>query len=170
MQSVQIKISISVFASGSIFNLSFDIGEKLEIYNLAAQSHVKVSFETPEYTADSDGIGTLRLLEAIRILGLEGHTRFYQASTSELFGKVRETHTRLSFIFHPLFLLEMMPVFFVISKVKSSAIIASSVHKGFQCVPIVSRSNQSALLNIVAHFALLVACNEASAGASVMTK
>src|ERR671927_1044500 len=57
-----------------------------EIYNLAAQSHVKVSFETPEYTANADGLGTLRLLEAIRILGLEGHARFYQASTSELFG------------------------------------------------------------------------------------
>ncbi len=57
-----------------------------EIYNLAAQSHVKVSFETPEYTANADGIGTLRLLEAIRILGLEKQTRFYQASTSELYG------------------------------------------------------------------------------------
>ena len=57
-----------------------------EIYNLAAQSHVKVSFETPEYTANADGIGTLRLLEAIRILGLAGTTRFYQASTSELYG------------------------------------------------------------------------------------
>jgi GDPmannose 4,6-dehydratase len=61
-----------------------------EIYNLAAQSHVKVSFETPEYTANADGIGTLRLLEAIRILGLEKKTRFYQASTSELYGLVRE--------------------------------------------------------------------------------
>ena len=60
-----------------------------EIYNLAAQSHVKVSFETPEYTANADGIGTLRLLEAIRILRLEGKTRFYQASTSELYGKVQ---------------------------------------------------------------------------------
>src|SRR6476659_3042157 len=56
-----------------------------EIYNLAAQSHVQVSFETPEYTANADGLGTLRLLEAIRILGLEKHTRFYQASTSELY-------------------------------------------------------------------------------------
>ena len=62
-----------------------------ELYNLAAQSHVKVSFETPEYTANSDALGTLRLLEAIRILGLEAKTRFYQASTSELFGKVQET-------------------------------------------------------------------------------
>ena len=61
-----------------------------EIYNLAAQSHVKVSFETPEYTANSDALGTLRLLEAIRILGLEKKTRFYQASTSELYGKVAE--------------------------------------------------------------------------------
>ena len=62
-----------------------------EIYNLAAQSHVQVSFETPEYTANSDALGTLRLLEAIRILNLEGKTRFYQASTSELYGKVQET-------------------------------------------------------------------------------
>src|SRR5207245_11357911 len=62
-----------------------------EIYNLAAQSHVAVSFEEPEYTADSDGIGTLRLLEALRILGLEKKTRFYQASTSELFVHVHET-------------------------------------------------------------------------------
>ncbi|MGP9820463.1 GDP-mannose 4,6-dehydratase [Salinarimonas sp. NSM] len=60
-----------------------------EIYNLAAQSHVQVSFETPEYTANSDALGTLRLLEAIRILGLEKTTRFYQASTSELYGKVQ---------------------------------------------------------------------------------
>ena len=61
-----------------------------EIYNLAAQSHVKVSFETPEYTANSDALGTLRLLEAIRLLGLKDKTRFYQASTSELYGKVQE--------------------------------------------------------------------------------
>jgi GDPmannose 4,6-dehydratase len=60
-----------------------------EIYNLAAQSHVQVSFETPEYTANADGIGTLRILESIRILGMEKTTRFYQASTSELFGKVQ---------------------------------------------------------------------------------
>src|SRR5690242_11915107 len=62
-----------------------------EIYNLAAQSHVLVSFETPEYTANADGLGTLRLLEAIRILGRERQTRFYQASTSEMFGLVQET-------------------------------------------------------------------------------
>ena len=61
-----------------------------EIYNLAAMSHVKVSFEIPEYVADTDGIGTLRLLEAIRILKLEKKTRIYQASTSELYGKVQE--------------------------------------------------------------------------------
>lgn len=62
-----------------------------EIYNLAAQSHVAVSFEEPEYTANSDALGTLRVLEAIRILGLTEKTKFYQASTSELFGKVQET-------------------------------------------------------------------------------
>ena len=62
-----------------------------EIYNLGAQTHVAVSFESPEYTADVDGIGTLRILESIRILGLEKKTRFYQASTSELYGLVQET-------------------------------------------------------------------------------
>ena len=72
-----------------------------EIYNLAAQSHVAVSFETPEYTANADAIGTLRLLEAIRILGLEQRTRFYQASTSEMFGNVRETPQRETTPFHP---------------------------------------------------------------------
>src|SRR5688572_14976110 len=65
-----------------------------EIYNLAAQSHVQVSFETPEYTANSDGLGTLRLLEALRILDLGKKVRFYQASTSELYGKVQETPQR----------------------------------------------------------------------------
>jgi GDPmannose 4,6-dehydratase len=72
-----------------------------EIYNLAAQSHVMVSFETPEYTANSDALGTLRLLEAIRILGLEKKTRFYQASTSELFGKVQETPQKETTPFYP---------------------------------------------------------------------
>ncbi|MFZ2099366.1 MAG: GDP-mannose 4,6-dehydratase [Oricola sp.] len=72
-----------------------------EIYNLAAQSHVQVSFETPEYTANADALGTLRLLEAIRILGLEKKTRFYQASTSELFGKVQETPQRETTPFYP---------------------------------------------------------------------
>ncbi|QVL48617.1 MAG: GDP-mannose 4,6-dehydratase [Thiocapsa sp.] len=72
-----------------------------ELYNLAAQSHVAVSFEEPEYTADSDGIGTLRLLEAIRILGLERKTRFYQASTSELYGKVQEVPQSETTPFYP---------------------------------------------------------------------
>jgi GDPmannose 4,6-dehydratase len=72
-----------------------------EIYNLAAQSHVQVSFETPEYTANADAIGTLRLLEAIRILGLEKTTRFYQASTSELYGLVREVPQRETTPFYP---------------------------------------------------------------------
>lgn len=72
-----------------------------EIYNLAAQSHVAVSFEEPEYTADSDALGALRLLEAIRILGLEKKTRYYQASTSELFGKVQETPQRETTPFYP---------------------------------------------------------------------
>jgi GDPmannose 4,6-dehydratase len=72
-----------------------------EIYNLAAQSHVAVSFETPEYTANSDALGTLRVLEAIRILGLEEKTRFYQASTSEMFGKVQEIPQRETTPFYP---------------------------------------------------------------------
>ncbi|WP_339133560.1 MAG: GDP-mannose 4,6-dehydratase [Candidatus Electrothrix sp. GW3-4] len=72
-----------------------------EIYNLAAQSHVAVSFETPEYTANSDALGTLRLLEAVRILGLEKKSRFYQASTSELFGKVQEVPQTESTPFYP---------------------------------------------------------------------
>jgi GDPmannose 4,6-dehydratase len=72
-----------------------------EIYNLAAQSHVQVSFETPEYTANADGLGTLRILEAIRILQLEQRTRFYQASTSEMFGLVAETPQSECTPFHP---------------------------------------------------------------------
>ncbi len=72
-----------------------------EIYNLAAQSHVKVSFDTPEYTANADGIGTLRLLEAIRILGMEQRTRYYQASTSELYGLVQEIPQRETTPFYP---------------------------------------------------------------------
>ena len=72
-----------------------------EIYNLGAMSHVAVSFESPEYTADVDAIGTLRLLEAIRILGLEKKTRFYQASTSELYGLVQETPQRETTPFYP---------------------------------------------------------------------
>jgi GDPmannose 4,6-dehydratase len=72
-----------------------------EIYNLAAQSHVAVSFETPEYTANSDAVGTLRVLEAIRILGMEKKTRFYQASTSEMFGKVQEIPQKETTPFYP---------------------------------------------------------------------
>ncbi|GHU86396.1 hypothetical protein FACS189473_5620 [Spirochaetia bacterium] len=72
-----------------------------EIYNLGAQSHVQVSFEVPEYTADSDGIGTLRILEAVRILGMEKKVRFYQASTSELFGKVQEVPQKETTPFYP---------------------------------------------------------------------
>lgn len=72
-----------------------------EIYNLGAQSHVAVSFESPEYTADVDGMGTLRMLEAIRILGLEKKTRFYQASTSELYGLVQETPQKETTPFYP---------------------------------------------------------------------
>ena len=72
-----------------------------EIYNLGAQSHVQVSFEVPEYTADVDGVGTLRLLEAIRILGIEKKVRFYQASTSELFGKVQEIPQKETTPFYP---------------------------------------------------------------------
>lgn len=72
-----------------------------EIYNLAAQSHVQVSFETAEYTGNADGLGVLRLLEAIRLLGLKDKTRFYQASTSELFGKVQETPQKETTPFYP---------------------------------------------------------------------
>jgi len=72
-----------------------------EVYNLAAQSHVQVSFESPEYTADTDALGTLRLLEGIRLLGLETKTRFYQASTSELYGKVTETPQTETTPFYP---------------------------------------------------------------------
>ena len=72
-----------------------------EIYNLGAQSHVKVSFETPEYTGQVDGLGTLRILEAVRLLGMEKKTRIYQASTSEMFGKVQETPQKETTTFYP---------------------------------------------------------------------
>ena len=75
--------------------------QPIEIYNLAAQSHVQVSFETPEYTANADAVGTLRLLEAIRILRLEDKVRFYQASTSELYGKVQEIPQKETTPFYP---------------------------------------------------------------------
>lgn len=86
--------------SSNLTRLIRDI-EPDEIYNLGAQSHVAVSFEAPEYTADVDAIGTLRILEAIRFLGLERKTRFYQASTSELYGLVQETPQRETTPFHP---------------------------------------------------------------------
>src|SRR3954469_17914634 len=72
-----------------------------EIYNLGAMSHVKVSFETPEYTANTDGIGTLRVLEAVRLLGMEKRTRIYQASTSELYGLVQEIPQKETTPFYP---------------------------------------------------------------------
>ena len=72
-----------------------------EIYNLGAQSHVKVSFETPEYTGQVDGLGTLRILEAVRLLGMEKHVRIYQASTSELYGLVQEVPQRETTPFYP---------------------------------------------------------------------
>ena len=72
-----------------------------EVYNLAAQGHVQVSFETAEYTANADALGTLRLLEALRILGLTDQVRFYQAPTSELYGKARETPQRETTPFRP---------------------------------------------------------------------
>lgn len=86
--------------SSNLTRLLRDI-EPDEVYNLGAQSHVAVSFEAPEYTADVDGMGTLRLLEAIRFLGLEKKTRFYQASTSELYGLVQETPQRETTPFYP---------------------------------------------------------------------
>ena len=86
--------------SSNLIRIIKDI-EPDEIYNLGAQSHVAVSFESPEYTADVDAMGTIRLLEAIRLLGLEKKTKFYQASTSELFGDVRETPQRETTPFYP---------------------------------------------------------------------
>lgn len=86
--------------STSLIRIIRDV-EPEEIYNLAAQSHVAVSFEEPEYTANSDALGALRILEAIRILGLEKHSRFYQASTSELYGLVQEIPQRESTPFYP---------------------------------------------------------------------
>lgn len=86
--------------SGSLISL-FDTHLFDEVYNLAAQSHVRVSFDVPEYTANVDGMGTLRLLECIRSLGMEDHTKFYQASTSELYGKVVETPQSETTPFYP---------------------------------------------------------------------
>ena len=86
---------------GSNLNRILQAVQPDEVYNLGAQSHVAVSFEAPEYTADVDAIGTLRLLESIRLLGLEDKTRFYQASTSELYGLVQESPQRETTPFHP---------------------------------------------------------------------
>jgi GDPmannose 4,6-dehydratase len=86
--------------TASIIRVIQDV-QPCEIYNLAAQSHVAVSFEEPEYTANADGLGVLRVLEAIRILGMEAKTRFYQASTSELFGKAREVPQKETTPFYP---------------------------------------------------------------------
>src|ERR1051325_11063428 len=86
---------------GSSLTRGLQASQPDELYNLGAQSHVAVSFEEPEYTANSDALGTLRLLEALRILGMEKKTRFYQASTSEMFGKVRETPQTENTPFYP---------------------------------------------------------------------
>jgi len=86
---------------GSSLQRTIQAVQPHEIYNLAAQSHVAVSFEEPEYTAESDAVGTLRILEAVRNLGLEDRCRFYQASTSELYGKVQETPQRETTPFYP---------------------------------------------------------------------
>src|SRR5665647_2254129 len=85
--------------STNLIRLIQDV-QPTEIYNLAAQSHVQVSFETPEYTANADALGTLRLLEAIRILRMEERVRFYQASTSELYGRAQERPQRETTPFH----------------------------------------------------------------------
>jgi len=100
-EEVQFKLHYGDMTDTSnIMNLVGQI-QPDEIYNLAAQSHVKVSFETPEYTANADGIGTLRILEAIRSFGLQDKTRFYQASTSELYGLVQETPQKETTPFYP---------------------------------------------------------------------
>ena len=87
----QLKLHYGDLTDSSNLTRILKAVEPDEVYNLGAQSHVAVSFESPEYTADVDAMGTLRLLEAIRLLGLEKKIRFYQASTSELYGEVRET-------------------------------------------------------------------------------
>jgi len=101
VQSARLKLHYGDLSDTSnITRLLHDIKPD-EVYNLGAQSHVAVSFESPEYTADVDGIGTLRILEAIRVLGLEKKTRFYQASTSELYGLVQETPQTETTPFYP---------------------------------------------------------------------
>ena len=103
-----------------------------EIYNLAAQSHVQVSFEPPEYTANSDALGTLRLLDAIRILGIERKTRFYQASTSEMFGKVHETPRRRQ---HP----SIQEVLTVLTKCMLTGLRSTTVRRTI-CLPVTASS------------------------------
>ncbi|MDQ7989791.1 MAG: GDP-mannose 4,6-dehydratase [Candidatus Dactylopiibacterium sp.] len=101
MQNARFKLHYGDLADTSNLTRILQEVQPDEVYNLGAQSHVAVSFESPEYTADVDAIGTLRLLEAIRLLGLEKKTRFYQASTSELYGLVQEVPQRESTPFHP---------------------------------------------------------------------
>ncbi|MBI4921522.1 MAG: GDP-mannose 4,6-dehydratase [Devosia nanyangense] len=100
-QKDRFKLHYGDLSDGLSLTKTIAMVEPDEIYNLGAQSHVAVSFEAPEYTADIDGLGTLRLLEAIRLLGLEKKTRFYQASTSELYGLVRESPQRETTPFYP---------------------------------------------------------------------
>ena len=97
----QLRLHYGDMADGSSLLRTIQLVQPHEIYNLAAQSHVAVSFEEPEYTAESDAVGTLRILEAIRNLGMEKECRFYQASTSELFGKVQETPQKETTPFYP---------------------------------------------------------------------
>ncbi len=100
-KNVKLKLHFGDLTDSSNLTRIIQETQPDEIYNLAAQSHVKVSFETPEYTANSDAMGTLRILEAIRILGLEQKTKFYQASTSELYGKVQEVPQTETTPFYP---------------------------------------------------------------------
>src|ERR1700739_4473819 len=100
-QNVQLKLHYGDLTDSTNLIRIIQETQPDEIYNLAAQSHVAVSFETPEYTANSDAVGTLRMLEAIRILGLENKTRFYEASTSEMFGKVQEIPQKETTPFYP---------------------------------------------------------------------
>jgi GDPmannose 4,6-dehydratase len=100
-ENTRLKLHYGDMTDGSSLQRTIQSVQPDEIYNLAAQSHVAVSFEEPEYTAESDAVGTLRILEAVRNLGMEQDCRFYQASTSELFGKVRETPQTENTPFHP---------------------------------------------------------------------
>ena len=101
VEHARLRLYYGDMTDGSSLQRTIQAVQPHEIYNLAAQSHVAVSFEEPEYTAESDAVGTLRILEAIRNLGLENDCRFYQASTSELFGKVQETPQKETTPFYP---------------------------------------------------------------------